>query len=81
LNQLILKALGETFECIRLVSVYKIKTSTGPRESFVDDPTKGVKSNDTNREPVPIEETELTADEEDLVEKMQVVIQLFLDLL
>jgi hypothetical protein len=41
----------------------------------------GVTSGDTNREPVPIEENELTADEEDLVEQMQVIIKFFLDLL
>jgi hypothetical protein len=40
-----------------------------------------VTSDDINREPVPIEENELTSDEEDLVEQMQVVIQFFLDLL
>jgi hypothetical protein len=80
LNQLILTALGETFEFITLVSIDKSKTSKRPGYSFVDDTTTGVTSDDTNREPVPIEEAELTADEEDLVEQMQVVIQLFLDL-
>jgi hypothetical protein len=74
LNQLILTALGETFECITLVSIDKSKTSTRPGESFVDDTTTGVTSDDTNREPVSIEETELTADEEDHVEQMQVII-------
>jgi hypothetical protein len=79
LNQLILTALGETFECITLVSVDKSKTSTRPGDSFVDNTTTGVTSDDTNREPVPIEENELKADEEDLIEQMQVVIQCFLD--
>jgi hypothetical protein len=81
LNQLILTALGETFDCITLVSVDKSKKSTRPGESFVDDTTTGVTSDDTTREPVSIKETELTADEEELVEQMQVVIQFFLDLL
>jgi hypothetical protein len=81
LNQPILPALGETFEFITLVSVDKSKTSTIPGDLFVDDTTKGVTSNDTNREPVPMEETELTADDEELVEQIQVVIQFFLDLL
>jgi hypothetical protein len=81
LNQLILTALGETFECITLVSVDKSNTSTRPGGSFIDDTTTGVTSDDTNREPVPIEETELTAYEEQLVEQMQAVIQFFLDLL
>jgi hypothetical protein len=63
------------------VYVDKNKISTRPGGSFVDDTTTGITSDDTNREPVPIEETELTADEEDLVEQMQVIIQFFLDLL
>jgi hypothetical protein len=81
LNKLIMTALGEKTKCITLVSVDKSKTSTQPGDSFVDDTTTGVKSDDTRREPVPIEEQELTADDEDLAEKMQVVIQLFLALL
>jgi hypothetical protein len=81
LNQLILTAFGEKIECITLVSVDKIKTSTRPGDSFVDVTTMGVTSDDTHREPVPIEENELTADEEKLVEQMLVVIQFFLDLL
>jgi hypothetical protein len=63
------------------VSVDKSKTSTRPGDSFIDDTTTGVTSDDTNREPVSIKETELTADEEELVDQMQVVIQFFLDLL
>jgi hypothetical protein len=81
LNQLVLTALGEKLECIKIVSVDKIKTSTRPGESFVDDTITGFTSDDTNREPIPIEETELTADVEDLVDQMQVIIQFFLDLL
>jgi hypothetical protein len=81
LNQLILTALGDKIECIMLVSVEMSKTSTRQWESFLDDTTMGVTYDDTNREPVPIEEKELTADKEELVEKMQVVIQFFLDLL
>jgi hypothetical protein len=78
LNQMILTALGESFECITLVSVNKSKTSTIPEDSFIDDTTMGVTCDDTNREPVPIEENELTADKEALVEQMQVIIQFFL---
>jgi hypothetical protein len=59
----------------------KQRTSRIPGDSFVDDTTTGVTSDDTNREPVSIEKTELTADEEELVEQMQVIIQFFLDLL
>jgi hypothetical protein len=81
LNQLILTALGEIFECITVVSVDKSKTSTIPGDSFVYDTTTGVTSDDTNREPVPMEEKDVTVDKEDLVEQMQVVIQFFQDLL
>jgi hypothetical protein len=81
LNQLILTALGETFECITLVSLDKSKTSTRPGDSFVDYTTTGVTSEDTNSKPVSIDETELTADEKELVEQIQAVIQFFLELL
>jgi hypothetical protein len=37
LNQLIMIALGETFECITPLPVDKIKTSTRPGDSFIDD--------------------------------------------
>jgi hypothetical protein len=40
-----------------------------------------VTSDDTAREPVPIEVTDLTADEAELIDQMQLVIQFFLDLL
>jgi hypothetical protein len=81
LNQLILTALGEKIECITLVSVDKSKINTRLGDSFLDATAMGVTSYDTNREPVPIEEKELTVDEEELIEHMQVVIQFFLDLL
>jgi hypothetical protein len=81
LNQLILTELGETFECITLVSVDKSKTSTRPGDSFVDDTSTGVTSDNNIREPVSTEETELTADKEELVEQIHFAIQFFLDLL
>jgi hypothetical protein len=74
LNQLIMTALGEKFECIKLVSVDNSKTNTRPGDSFVDDTTTGVTSDDTAREPVPLEETDLMTDESVLIEYMQVVI-------
>jgi hypothetical protein len=40
-----------------------------------------VTSDDTEREPVPLEETDLTIDEVELIDQMQVVIQFFLNLL
>jgi hypothetical protein len=77
---MILTSLGEKIEYITIVSVDKSKTSTRPGDSFGDATTVGVTSDDTNREPVPIEENDLTADEEEHVEQIQVYIQFFLDL-
>jgi hypothetical protein len=74
-------ALGGKFDCIKLVSVDNSTTNTRSVDSFVDDTTTGVTSDDTAREPVPLEETDLTANEAKLIDQMQVVIQFFLDLL
>jgi hypothetical protein len=74
-------ALGENFDCIKLVSVENSTTNTRPGDSFVDDTTMGVTSDDTSRDPVLIEVTDLTADEAELIDQMQVVIQFFLNLL
>jgi hypothetical protein len=52
-----------------------------PEDSFVDDTTTGVTSDDTEREPLPLDETDMTTDEVELIDQMQVVIQFFLDLL
>jgi hypothetical protein len=73
-------AWGE-LDYIKLVSVDNSTTNTRPGDSFVDDTTTGVTSDDTARDPVPIEVTELTADEAGIIDQMQVVTQLFLDLL
>jgi hypothetical protein len=81
LNQLIMTALGEKFECIKLVSVDNSKTNTRPGDSSIDDTTTGVTSDDTAREPVFLEEQDMMTDEVELIERMQVVIQFFLDLL
>jgi hypothetical protein len=81
LNQLIMPELGEKFGCIKLVSVENITTNKNPGDSFVNDTTTGVTSDDTSREPVPLEETDRTADEAKLIDQMQVLIQFFLDLL
>jgi hypothetical protein len=81
LNQLLLTALGEEFECIRLVSVDGKVEHKGPGDSFVDDTTTVTTNDDTKMEPVPVEEEELTWSEEELVAKMQDIIQFFLDVL
>jgi hypothetical protein len=77
LNQLLITALGEEFECIRLVSVDGKVEHKKPGDSFVDYTT----SDDNTMEPVPVEEEALTWSEEELIAKMQDIIQFFLDVL
>jgi hypothetical protein len=81
LNQLLLTALGEEFECIRLVSVDGKVEHKRPGYSFVDDTTTGTTNDNTAMEPVPVEEEVLTWSEDELVAKMQDIIQFFLDVL
>jgi hypothetical protein len=49
-----------------------------PGDVFVDDATTGVMNDDTTMEPVEVEVTELTLSEEELIGKMQMIIQFFL---
>jgi hypothetical protein len=49
--------------------------------SCVDDTKTGTTKDDATIEPVPVEEEELTWSEEELVAKMQDIIQFFLDVL
>jgi hypothetical protein len=51
-----------------MVSVDNSKTNTRSGESFVNDKTIGVTSGDTTREPVPLDEKDLTTDEIELIE-------------
>jgi hypothetical protein len=81
LNQLILTALEDKYECITLVSVAKSKISTWPGDSFVDDTTTGTTDDDVTKDPVSIDEKELTSDEEAIVNRIEDAIQFFLDLL
>jgi hypothetical protein len=74
LNQLCLTSLGDTFDCIILVSVNGEAGHVRPGDS-------GVRNDDTTMDPVPVEVTDLTQSEEDLIGQMQVIIQFFLDLL
>jgi hypothetical protein len=53
INQLLLTALGEEFECISLVSVDGITTDTRPGDSFVDDTTTCATDDNHNLEPIP----------------------------
>jgi hypothetical protein len=81
LNQLPITALGEEFECIRLVSVDGKVEHKRPGDSFVDDTTTGTTNDDTTMEPAPVEEEALPWSEEEMIAKMQEIIQFFLDVL
>jgi hypothetical protein len=52
-----------------------------PGDSFADDTTTGTTNDDTTMEPAPVEEEALTWSEEEMIAKMQDIIQFFLDVL
>jgi hypothetical protein len=81
LNQLLLTALGQEFDCISLVSVDVITTYTCPGDSFVDDTTTGATDDNHNIDPISSTVRGLTQEEDSLVTRMEVIIQFFLDLL
>jgi hypothetical protein len=81
LNQLLLTALGEEFECITLVSVDGTTTDTCPGDSFVDDTTTDATDDNHNLEPIPSSVRGITQEEDNLVAIMEDIIQYFLDLL
>jgi hypothetical protein len=62
-----LTALGEKFDCIRLVSVDGVAEHVRPGDSFVEDTTTGVTNDDTRMDPVPVEVLDLTQSEEELI--------------
>jgi hypothetical protein len=63
LNQLLLTALGNNFDCIRLIAVDGVEEHVRPGDAFVDDTTTGVTNDDTTLEPVDVEVTDLTLSE------------------
>jgi hypothetical protein len=81
LNQLILSALEEKFDCIRLVAIDGEEEHVMPGDSFVDDTTCGVTYDDITAEPVSSAALELVERKEELIEKMEYIMQYFLDLL
>jgi hypothetical protein len=81
LNQLLLTALGDKFECIRLMAVDGVEEHVRPGDAFVEDTTTGVTYDDTTIKPVDAEVTVLTLSEEELIGKLQTIIKFFLDLL
>jgi hypothetical protein len=52
-----------------------------PGDAFVDNTTTGITNDDTTIEPVDVEVTYLTLSEEELIGKMNMIIQFFIDLL
>jgi hypothetical protein len=81
INQLLVATLGEKFTCIRLVAIDGVEEHIRPGESFVDDTMTGTTNDDPELEPISTDRVELTTSEETLIEKMEEIIQLFLDLL
>jgi hypothetical protein len=67
LNQQLLMALGEEFDCISLVSIDGTTTDTRPGDSFVDDTTTGATYDNHNLEPIPSSVRGLTQEEDSLI--------------
>jgi hypothetical protein len=81
INQLLLTALGEEFDCILLVSVDGITTYIRPGDSFVDDTTTGATDDNHNIEPISSTVRGLIQEEDSLVARMEVIMKFLLDLL
>jgi hypothetical protein len=67
LNQLLLTALGEKFDCIRLVSVDGVAEHVRPGDSFANDTTMVVTNDATKMDTMPGELSDLTQSEEELI--------------
>jgi hypothetical protein len=81
LNQLILAALEEKYDCIRLVTIDGMEEHVRPENSFVYDTTCGVTDVDITAEPISSAALELVEREEALLDQMEDIMQYFLDLL
>jgi Asp-tRNA(Asn)/Glu-tRNA(Gln) amidotransferase C subunit len=81
LNQLILTALEEKYDCIRLVAIVGVEEHVRPGDSFVDEQTCGVTDDDITSEPVSSAALELVEREEELIEQMEDIMQYFIHLL
>jgi hypothetical protein len=81
LNQLILTALEDKFNCIRIVAVYGVEEHIQPGSSFVDDTTYGATYDGTTAEPISSNVQELAEREEEIIGHMEEIRQYFLDLL
>jgi hypothetical protein len=81
LNQLILAALEEKFDCIRIVPIDGVEEHVRPWDSFVDYTTCGVTNDDITAELVISLVLEFVEREEELIEHIEDILQYFLDLL
>jgi hypothetical protein len=75
INQLILAALEEIFDCIRLVAIDVVEEHVRPGDSFFDDTTCGVTYDDITAEPFSSVVLELVEREEELIEQMEDIMQ------
>jgi hypothetical protein len=80
LNQIILAALDEKFDWIRLVTVDGVEEHIRPDDSFTDETTCGATDEDVKMEPVHSPVNELSDIEETPVACIEKIIQFFLDL-
>jgi hypothetical protein len=82
LNQLFLAALGDKFDCIRLIAVESVEEhNMRPGDSFVDDTTCGATHTNPEIEPTGGEVQQLTESEEKWTNMMQDIVHFFLDIL
>jgi hypothetical protein len=81
LNQIILAALEEKIDCIRLVAVDRVEEHIRPGDSFVDYTTCRAMDDNVDMEPITDSVTNLTDGEYALVGRMEEIIQFFLNLL
>jgi hypothetical protein len=81
LNQLLLAALCDKFDCIILVAVDGVEEHTRPGDSFVNYTTCGATHDDPDIEPTGVEVQQLAESKEKLVTRMQDIVQFFLDIL
>jgi hypothetical protein len=60
LNQLLIEALGDKFDCGRLIAIDGVEEHIRPGESFIDDTTCGATKNNPNIDPTGVEVQKLT---------------------
>jgi hypothetical protein len=81
LNQLLLAAPDDKFDCINLFAVDGVDEHIRSGESSVDDTTCGATNNNPDIEPTWVVVQQPTEREEKMVTRMQEIVQFFLDIL